>query len=322
MDFNEIVGHVRQIEALKNSINNKTISHSYLFEGEEGLGKRNIALAFSKTLLCKGGGDEPCNTCNSCIKFDTNNHPDFKILSSENGNIKSEEVEKVIRGMATTPFEGSRKVFVIDDCDTIRIDIQNKLLKTLEEPPEYMNIILITSNINKLLPTILSRCQIIKFYPLDRDKIIKLLVSDYGVDEDKASFIAGFTKRSLEKSLELVHTDSLFQKRDEIIKILDSILNGDKVKALTSMDFFNENKENIEEILDIIIYWFRDLLIYKEIGNTPLLINRDKVEILSSQSFVDLNKINDIIYRIEDTKINIKRNVNFGLSIETMLLSI
>ena len=88
------------------------------------------------------------------------------------------------------------------------------------------------------------------------------------------------------------------------------------------MDFFNENKENIEEILDIILYWFRDLLIYKEIGNTGLLINKDKIEILSKESFIDLNRINDIIYKVEDTKINIKRNVNFSLSIETMLLSI
>ena len=322
MDFNQIVGHVNQIEALKSSIKNKTISHSYLFEGEEGLGKRNVALAFSKTLLCKEEQDEPCNICNSCIKFDTENHPDFKILTSEYGLIKNNEVEKVIKGMATTPFEGNRKVFVIDDCDTIRIDIQNKLLKTLEEPPKYMNIILITSNINKLLPTILSRCQIIKFYPLDRDKIINLLVKDYGVNKDKANFIAGFTKGSLEKAVELVKSDSFFQRREEIIKILDSLLKGDKVKALTSMDFFNENKENIEEILDIILYWFRDLMIYKEIEKTSLLVNSDKAEILSNQSFVDLNKINDIIYRIEDTKININRNINFGLSIETMLLSI
>lgn len=322
MDFNKILGHEKQIEALKNSISNKSISHCYLFEGEKGLGKRNLALAFSKTLLCREGQAEPCNKCSSCIKFDSENHPDFKILSPEKGIIKKSEIEKLINSMATSPFESKRKVFIIDDCDMMRLESQNALLKTLEEPPEYINIILVTSSSSKLLPTILSRCQIIKFYPLDISKIIDLLMRDYGIDENRAKFIAGITKGSVEKSIELAESNSFFDKREEIIKIIDGLLKGDKTKALTSMDFFNENKENIEEILDIILYWFRDLLIYKEIGNTGLLINKDKIEILSKESFIDLNRINDIIYKVEDTKINIKRNVNFSLSIETMLLSI
>ncbi|OZV12603.1 DNA polymerase III subunit delta' [Tissierella sp. P1] len=322
MDFNKILGHEKQIEALKNSIRNKSISHCYLFKGEKGLGKRNLALAFSKTLLCREGQAEPCNKCSSCIKFDSENHPDFKILSPEKGIIKKSEIEKLINSMATSPFESKRKVFIIDDCDMMRLESQNALLKTLEEPPEYINIILVTSSSSKLLPTILSRCQIVKFYPLDISKIIDLLMRDYGIDENRAKFIAGITKGSVEKSIELAESNSFFDKREEIIKIIDGLLKGDKTKALTSMDFFNENKENIEEILDIILYWFRDLLIYKEIGNTGLLINKDKIEILSKESFIDLNRINDIIYKVEDTKINIKRNVNFSLSIETMLLSI
>ncbi|WP_312906355.1 DNA polymerase III subunit delta' [Tissierella praeacuta] len=322
MDFKQIIGHEKQIEALKNSIRNKSISHCYLFEGEKGLGKKNLALAFSKTLLCKEGQAEPCNICNQCIKFDTYNHPDFKLLSPEKGIIKKEEVEKLIKSMATAPFEGRRKVFVIDDCDMMRSESHNALLKTLEEPPEYVNIILITSSSSKLLPTILSRCQIIKFYPLSIPKIIELLIKDHGVDEAKAKFIAGFTKGSVENCIELAKSKNFFDKREEVIRIIDSLIKGDKTKVFTSINFFNENKEDIDEILDIIIYWFRDLIIYKEVGTTSLLINEDKLHMLSEESFMDLNKINDIIYRVEDTKINIKRNVNFSLSIETMLLSI
>lgn len=322
MDFNQILGHEKQIEALKNSITNGSVSHCYLFEGEKGLGKRSIALAFSKALLCKEGQGEPCNICSSCIKFDSKNHPDFKLLSPEKGLIAKKEVESLIRSIATKPFESNKKIFIIDDSDTMRLDSQNTILKTLEEPPSYINIILVTSNITKLLPTILSRCQIIKFYPIDNSKIINLLVKDYEFDINKAKFIADFTKGSREKSIELANSESFFEKREEIIMIIDSLLKGDKIKAFTSMDFFNANKENIEEILDIIIYWFRDLLIYKEVGDTSLLANRDRVEILSQQTFIDFNKISDIIYKVEDTKNNLKRNVNFGLSLETMLLSI
>lgn len=322
MDFNSILGHEKQIEAIRNSINNSRISHSYLFEGEEGLGKRDIALAFSKTLLCKEGGDEPCNTCNSCIKFDGENHPDFKILAPDNGLIKKSEIDKLINSMATSPFESKRKVLIIQDCDMMRLESQNALLKTLEEPPEYINIILITTSSTKILPTILSRCQIIKFYPLGSEKIVGLLVKDYGMDKDRAKFIADFTKGSLKKSIELAQDESFFHMREEIVKILDSLIKGDKIRALNSMDFFNSNKDRIEEALDIILYWFRDLLIYKEVGNIPLLVNRDKIDIISEQSFIDLNKINDIIYKVEDTKTNINKNINFALSIETMLLSI
>ncbi|NLV88426.1 MAG: DNA polymerase III subunit delta' [Tissierellia bacterium] len=322
MDFTDIIGHEKQIKSLKNSIKNGTISHSYIFEGEEGLGKRTVAYVFSKTLLCEKGQDEPCNTCSSCIKFDTFNHPDFNIISPTNNTIKREEIDRLIKDISTMPFESNRKIYIIDDCHTLRLDSQNILLKTLEEPPEYVTIILITSEKEKIISTILSRCQSIKFYSLENSKIVDLLVEEHNVEINRAKFIASFSKGSLKKSLELANSSDFFNMRGEIIEIIDSLLRGDRIKALTSLDFFNENKENTEEILDIMVYWFRDLLILKETGNTDLLINKDMVERLSNQTFVDLNRINDIIYRIDETKINIKRNVNFNLLIETMLLSI
>ena len=322
MDFNQIIGHEKQINSLKNAIDNNSVSHSYLFEGEEGLGKRKVALAFSKTLLCKEEKNVPCNTCSSCIKFDKGNHPDFKELSPEKGLINLKQVEELISSVSTSPFESKRKIFLIDDSDLMNLEGKNKLLKTLEEPPEFMNIILVTCKTNRLLPTIVSRCQGIKFYPVESSRIRELLIKEYSMDEESSKFIAEFTKGSVGKSIELATSQDFFKERDEVIKIIDSILKGDKTKALSSIDFFTSNKENIDEILDIILYWFRDILIYKELGESSLILNKDKIEILSSQSFLDLSKINDIIYRIEETKANIKSNVNFGLSIETMLLNI
>ena len=322
MDFNNIIGHEKQIESLKRAIDKENISHSYLFEGEEGLGKKKLALAFSKTLLCKEEGNQPCNICSSCVKFDAESHPDFKIISPEKGLINVKQIEELIKSVSTSPFEGRRKVFLIDDADTMNLTGMNRLLKTLEEPPKFMNIILVTSSSSKLLPTIVSRCQIIKFYPVDNSKVVNFLVDKYDYDLARARLIADFTKGSMGKSIELSNSESFFQKRDELIKIIDSIIKGDKTKALSSMGLFNDSKEDIAELLDIMMYWFRDLSFYKELGESSLILNKDKFEILSSQSFIDLNKINDIIYRIEETKVNIKGNVNFGLSIETMLLNI
>ena len=322
MDYNNIIGHHRAIEALKQSITNKTVSHSYLFQGEEGLGKKMVAHVFAKTLLCKEEKEAPCNRCVSCAKFDSDNHPDLFTIEPDKGLIKKGQIEEMIKNVGILPFESKRKVFIIDDSHKMNLEGKNTLLKTLEEPPSYITIILISSSPNNLLPTILSRCQSIKFYPVKPLEIEEYLVKLYNKSTEEASFVSHFTKGSVGKSISLSASDDFFQMRNEIIKILDSLIKGDKTKAFSSIPFFNENKDNIEEIIDIILYWFRDLLIYKEIGESHLIINKDKLEYLSSQSFVDFNLINDIIVKVEETKDNIRRNVNYQLSIETMLLCI
>ena len=322
MDFNQVIGHEKVIDTLRRSIRKKTVSHSYIFEGEEGLGKKKIAYIFAKTLLCKEQKDEPCNKCTSCMKFDGANHPDLLVIEPEKGQIKKGEVEALIKNIASAPFESLRKIFIINDSHLMNPEAKNALLKTLEEPPEYINIILITSSKHNLLPTILSRCQVIKFYPVEAKKISNLLEIVYGKSNDQARFISNFSKGSVGKSIELATSDNFFQKREEIIRLIDSLLKGDKTKAISSIGFFNDNKENIDEILDIFLFWFRDLIIYKELGETTLIVNKDKLEYLSRQSFIDFNKINDIIERVQQTKENIIRNINFQLSIETMLLNI
>lgn len=322
MDFNEIIGHERVIEILQKSIKNNTISHSYLFEGESGIGKRMVAYAFSKTLLCKEGGIEPCNRCTSCSKFDSGNHPDFFLIEAEKGLIKIKKIENLIKEMATAPFESRKKVFIIDESHLMNVEGKNAILKTLEEPPHYVNIILISSNPKNLLPTILSRVQSIKFYPIKPKEIIELLMGKYNINEEKARFVAEFTKGAMGKSINLVEDEEFFNIRDGIIEIITSLVHGDKTKAFSSMSFFDENREIIDDILDIIIYWFRDLIIYKEVGESQLIINKDKLEELSKQTYMNLGRINDIIERVEETKRNIKRNINYQLAIETMLLNI
>lgn len=322
MDFNEIIGHERQIQILRKSINENKVSHSYLFEGKEGLGKRVLAQAFSKALLCTGQGEKPCNVCSSCLKFDTDNHPDFRMLSASKGLISKKNVEELIQSVSILPFESQRKVYIIDEASAIIPSSQNTLLKTLEEPPEYIVIIIITSNVNKILETIISRCQNIKFNSIDNRKIVKMLEKDYDLSGERANLLANFANGSIKKAIDLAETDEFLQIREEIINIINEIINGNKIKVFAASDLLNKNKNNVEEILDIIIYWFRDLLLYKELGQSRLIINRDKINMLSQQSSLDTRQINDIIYNIEKTKSNLKRNINFNLSIETMLLNI
>lgn len=322
MDFKDIIGHEKIIEGLNKIVEEKIINHSYLFEGEESIGKKRLAYAFAKSLLCRQEGVEACNSCLSCHKFDSGNHPDFFLIEPDNSIITVDQIKAMINETTTLPLESKRKIFIIDDSHKMHINGKNKLLKILEEPPEYVNFILISSNSNELLPTIISRVQTIQFYPIEYSKIIDLLVENYSKSYAEAEFIAEFAKGAVGKAISLAEDDSFFQKRDEIINIIESLLNGDKTKAFSAMDFFNDNKEIIDEILDVFLLWFRDLLLFKELGDNSLLINKDKLVNLTSQSKVNSNKINDIIVRVEETKHNIRRNVNYQLAIETMLLNI
>ncbi len=321
MNFSDIYGHDKTIRALKRAIEKNHIFHCYLFLGEEAIGKKQVALSFAKTLLCKNGNTEPCNACNSCLKFDSWNHPDLEFIEPEKGLIKKEVIDKLIKSMNISPLESKRKIVIIDDCHHMGMEAQNALLKTLEEPPSYVNIILITSNIKNLIPTIVSRSQLLKFNPVEDQIIVDLITSRYGKSQEEASFIAHFTKGSIGRSISLCEASEFFERRDNLINTIHSILKGDRMNIFNSMDFFIENKDQIDEIMDIMLYWFRDLLIYKEIGNSPLILNRDKVELLSNETYLDIDRINDIIDGIMETKRLINQNVNFQLAVETMLLN-
>ncbi len=322
MDFKNIIGHERVIETLKNAIRNNRMFHCYLFTGEESIGKKLVALAFAKALLCKGKGVEPCNSCSSCLKFDKFNHPDLELIEPEKDLIPKQRIDDLIKSMAIAPLESERRVVIIDECHKMGIEAQNELLKTLEEPPLYVNIILITSNVNTLIPTILSRSQVIKFYPVENQKIVRLLREKFDKPLEEANFIADFTKGCVGKSIELSQSEDFFNMREDALNTIHRIITGDKMNIMNSVSFFIENKESIDKIMDIMLYWFRDLIIYKELGDSSLIVNKDKIQLLSSQTFLNKDRINDIIEYIMKTKEHIKNNVNFQLAIETMLLKI
>ncbi len=322
MNLDKIVGHEDIIQGLKSAIDNNQVSHSYLFQGEESVGKKKLAMFFAKTLLCDKKGNTPCNNCSSCHKFDSFNHPDFLLIESEKNIIKKEKIDDFLKTIQTYPLEGDRKVVIIDNSHFMRLETQNALLKTLEEPPNYMNIILITDNVQKLIGTIQSRCQIINFYPVDINFIEEMLINEYGKTTDEARFIASFTKGSVGKSINISQSEEFFNMRNELLDILDKIIiNRDKSKIFSSKEFFENYKDEYIELLDIIIYWFRDLYIYKEIGENSLIINSDRYLSLEGQSILSFNKINDIIDNVIDTKRNLSFNINYQLGIETMLLN-
>ncbi len=323
MDFTHIVGHQNIIYNLRNIIIRNNIGHCYLFEGPKSIGKSLVAKVFAKALLCEKQQGYPCNSCSSCVRFDTGNHPDVYINKAEGESFKKEQIDDIQKSINILPYEGQRKIYILEDIDKITKQAQNSFLKTLEEPPQYVIILMTVTNSYSLLPTIISRCQVVKFAHLEQKKIIDLLINRYQKSEDEATIISSFSNGIVGKAINIAESHEFKDIREETITIIDEILNSDKVRLFTLREFFNNQKEGIEGILDLMVTWFRDVLILKELDNQQFIINIDKKPLLSSHSMqLTKKKIYEIIEIINNTKMNIVSNVNYDLAIEVMLLTI
>ncbi len=322
MEYKDIIGHDLIIKSLKNACKNNKISHFYIFEGQEGLGKRSLGGLFAKTLLCMEKGEEACNRCNSCHKFNIGSHPDLMEVYPEKDIIKKGQVDEIIQFINRSPFESERKLIIIDRADLMNKEAQNALLKSLEEPPSYIHIILVSSDSKNLLPTIRSRGQTIKFYPIETPKVEDYLHNKLNIDKDRARFLAKLSNGSLGNAILVSKSQDFFEMREWALDLIDGLIKKEGYRIFSASEYFYLHKDQIQELLQVFILWFRDLGVYKASKNTNFIINKDKEEYLIGQSFMDFDRINDIIEKIEDTSLNIQMNVNFQLSIETMLLKI
>ena len=175
MNFSQVAGQEEIKASLIKSINNNQVSHCYIFEGPKGMGKFNLSLIFAQSLLCLNFLKEPCNRCNSCIKVNSFNHPDLHVVNEDEKSIKREDIDELINSIYKKPYEAKRKVYIIKDAHSMTVQAANTFLKTLEEPPSDTVMILLTTNSNLLIPTIVSRCQEVKFRNISKETIREYL---------------------------------------------------------------------------------------------------------------------------------------------------
>lgn len=322
MESYDILGQERLLKNLKEALVQQRLAHAYLLEGQRGLGKKRVARWLAKSIACRGEGLKPCNKCISCRKIDNGNHPEVKWVQ-EDGSIKIDTIRELQKDLQLKPYEGSKKVHIICDAEKITPQAQNALLKTLEEPPGYATIILLTANGNSLLPTIISRCQRLKLLPVPLKEIEDYLVETKGIDTSKAKVMASLSHGIIGKALQLLGDEDFQERRKKAIEVTRDILYKKKIQVLENIEFFNEEREYIGEILDILITWYRDLLLYKDIQNDEFLINVDNTEEIIQQSHkISLENIKEMIFIIDETKNNFRSNVNFQINIEVMLLEL
>ena len=290
--FDNILGNDKNKKILENAIKTNKISHSYIFSGIDGIGKKMIAQQFAKAILCLEN-PKPCNKCKSCIEIETNNNPDHFLIESDNEKIKIEQIREMQKKIAEKPIISNKKVYIINNADTMTTEAQNCLLKTLEEPPEYIIIILIASNENNLLSTIKSRCTRMYFEQLSNEEIKTYIVNNYPEDEINEDILEIY-QGSIGKVVKLRNKKELYEKVEKIIKNLDG---KSLIEILQMSEEIYSSKEEIYSILDYI-----NILLLKKCKENTRYVKTIQI--------------------VEETKKRLKVNSNYDMCIDNMIFNL
>jgi len=240
-NFANIVGQDLAVKVLKRSITSDTVSHAYLFVGVEGVGKCMTALAFAAALNCESAsGGEPCGECWSCRAIPEGRHPDVELIAPETEQTKIEQMREMRRRAMLRPVRSPWKVIIIERADTLNEDSASAILKILEEPPSYAVLLLLTRNLPSTLPTIVSRCQVVRFRQAAVDTLKTVLHGRFGADEEKADFLARYSEGRPGVAISLLQDDGFFARREAILAIARRAETVSKVFALRLAEDFRK----------------------------------------------------------------------------------
>ncbi|MDF2586749.1 MAG: hypothetical protein K0S41_590 [Anaerocolumna sp.] len=330
LDFSHIVGHEQIIEHLTNAIGLQKVSHAYIFAGEDGAGKNMLANAFSMALQCEKSGQEaelkntPCGICKSCIQAATDNHPDIIRVTHEKASIGIDDIRiQVNNDIQVKPYSSPYKIYIIDEAEKLTEQAQNALLKTIEEPPIYAIILLLTNNLNSLLPTILSRCVTLKLKAIHKEVIKEFLMLSHKIPDYQAELSSVFAQGNVGKAIQYASSDEFTEMKNDVLHLLKYINDMELYEVIDGLKRISEQKQRILDYLDLMILWYRDVLMYKVTKDINLLTYRNEISSLGKEaSAKSYEGIERIIAAIEKAKVRLDANVNFDIAIELMLFTI
>ena len=323
--FRDIVGHTDIIQYIKNAINQDKVSHAYIFNGERGSGKKLLAYLFAQTLQCEKGGDDPCYECHSCRQSVSGNQPDIITVKHEKPNsISVDDIRtQVNEDIQVKPYSSKYKIYIIPEADLMTVQAQNALLKTIEEPPAYAVIILLTENAQKLLPTICSRCVMLKFRNIKDQLVKKYLMEELQIPDYKADVCTAFAQGNIGKAVMLANSEYFNEIREEAVRLLREIDTMSVSDMAAAVKRCQEFKLDITDYLDVLTIWYRDVLIYKATKNIDRVVFADQMKYIKERAQKSSYEgIEIILDAIEKAKARLRANVNFDLVMELLLLTI
>ena len=320
--FEEIRGNTPLVEQLRRSAASGRSSHAYLFLGGAGAGKRLIANTFAKALQCEGE-KRPCDSCKSCHAFNHGNHPDviyFQPLKNGKTYTIEDVREQLLETVDLKPFQYEKKIYIIEKADTLNIQSQNALLKTLEEPPAHAVFLLLAERAEAFLPTILSRVVVMKIRPLSAETIADYLMLAGHLAEE-SHILSAYAQGRIGQALELVEDEGFREMRQDILgklEALPSMSEGDAY--LLAKDL--EGYKNDLRFLDIMELWYRDLLTAKSLREEGYLIQRDKKDAIFRAAKEPAALLAKKAAAVRTARMRLAQNANFRLTMEVMLMDL
>lgn len=328
--FTDIIGQERIKEHLQNAIRQNKVSHAYIIHGERSAGKEFIAKIFAAALQCGNpdiseGMTEPCGECHSCRQMATGNQPDVIFISHEKpGSIGVEDIRGQINGsIAVKPYSSPRKVYIMNEGEKMTAQAQNALLKTLEEPPEYAVILILTTNVDALLPTILSRCVMLDMRPVKDSEVKRFLMETMQVPDYKADICVAFARGNIGRAKQLAASEDFDHVKEEAVTLLKYINEMELNEIVAAIKKIGEYKLDVNDYLDILSIWYRDVLMFKATNDINHLIFREEIQYIrkvadrSTYEGIEL-----VISALDKAKSRLDANVNFDLTMELLLLTI
>ncbi|MCR4748493.1 MAG: DNA polymerase III subunit [Lachnospiraceae bacterium] len=324
-NFSDIIGQDMIKEHLKNALKTGNISHAYIINGERFSGKEYIAKVFAMALQCEKHEIEPCNECHACKQALSGNQPDIIHLTHDKPNVITVDDirEQINRDIVIKPYACDRKVYIINEAEKMNVQAQNALLKTLEEPPEYAVIIILTTNVDALLPTILSRCVVLNMKPVEDSLVKEFLMKYVQVPDYKAEVCAAFARGNIGKAKILASSEEFDKIKTEAIALLKHIDEMNINEISLTIKQMNEYKLEINDFLDILAIWYRDALMFKATADANNLIFRDELRFIKqTASRSTYEGIEIILKALDKAKSRLSANVSFELTMELLLLTI
>lgn len=323
--FQDIIGQEQIKEHLQNALSTNKVSHAYIINGEKSSGKEFIAKVFSMALQCEKEGSEPCQECHSCKQALSGNHPDIIHVTHEKPNtISVDDIRgQVNNDVAIKPYSGPHKVYIITEAEKMTPQAQNAILKTLEEPPAYAVILLLTGNVDALLPTILSRCVILNMKPVADELVKKYLMEQLQVPDYKAEVCVAFARGNIGKAKALASSEDFENVKAEALSLLKYIRDMELHEIIAAVKKITEYKLEINDYLDICAIWYRDVLLFKATNDVNHLVFREEIQtIRKTAQRSSYEGIETVIEALEKAKKRLDANVSFELTMELLMLTI
>ena len=334
--FKAILGHEQIIEHLQNAVTMDKVSHAYIINGPDKSGKMMLAEAFAQTLECEKLEDvvknaaqpsdvEPCMECHSCKQALSDNQPDIIYVSHEKPNtISVDDIRAQINNdIAIKPYSSPYKIYIMNEAEKMTPQAQNAILKTLEEPPEYAVIMLLTSNVNSLLPTILSRCVVLNMKPVADELVRNYLMHQLQVPDYKAEVCVAFARGNIGKAKSLASSEDFDNIKNEALSLLKYIQDMDLSEITAAIKKITEYKLQINDYLDLIAIWYRDVLLFKATSDVNHLVFREEISAIRRVAQrSSYEGIEEVIEALDKAKRRLDANVNFDLTMELLMLEI